>query len=68
MYLTDFNEMETNTAKFEQLPPFIGSYAPVAQAGQMGPFFVNTYLLQPTRRMEVVGPVAVRSRDLECRK
>jgi len=26
---------------------FVGSYPPVAKAGEPGPFFVNTYLLQP---------------------
>ena len=51
-------------------PPacFVGSYAPVAKAGETGPFFVNTYLLQPNRKMEVAGPVPVRSKDLECGK
>ena len=51
-------------------PPacFVGSYPPVAKAGEQGPFFVNTYLLQPNRKMETVGTVAVRSKDLECKK
>tara|TARA_B110000503_G_scaffold94367_1_gene142197 strand:- start:5971 stop:6225 length:255 start_codon:yes stop_codon:yes gene_type:complete len=43
---------------------FVGSYAPVAKAGETGPFFVNTYLLQPNRKLEVAGSVTVRSRDL----
>jgi hypothetical protein len=47
---------------------FVGSYPPVAKAGEEGPFFVNTYLLQPNRKMETVGTVAVRSKDLECKK
>lgn len=70
----DFNEAYAakiaNVEKIPCEPPtcFVGSYAPVAPAGEMGPFFVNTYLLQPTRKMEVVGTVAVRSKDLECRK
>jgi hypothetical protein len=51
-------------------PPacFVGSYAPVAKAGEDGPFFVNTYLLQPDRKFETFGTVAVRSKDLECKK
>jgi hypothetical protein len=47
---------------------FVGSYPPVAKAGEMGPFFVNTYLLQPNRKFETVGTVSVRSADLECKK
>jgi len=47
---------------------FVGSYPPITPAGEMGPFFVNTYLLQPNRRMEVVGTVSVRSADLELKK
>ena len=44
-------------------PPdcFIGSYAPITPAGEMGPFFVNSYMLQPNRKAEIVGPVKVRS-------
>ena len=51
-------------------PPacFVGSYAPVSKAGEEGSFFVNTYLLQPNRKMEVAGTVSVRSADLECKK
>jgi hypothetical protein len=70
----DFNEVYANkldnVEKIPCEPPkcFVGSYAPVTPAGEMGPFFVNTYLLQPTRKMEVVGTVAVRSKDLECKK
>ena len=70
----DFNEVYTNkpqnVEKIPCEPPacFVGSYAPVAKAGETGPFFVNTYLLQPNRKMEVVGPVPVRSKDLECGK
>ena len=47
---------------------FVGSYPPVAKVGEMGPFFVNTYLLQPNRKFETVGTVSVRSADLECKK
>ena len=51
-------------------PPncFVGSYAPVTKAGEDGPFFVNTYLLQPNRKFETFGTVSVRSKDLECKK
>ena len=38
-------------------PPncFIGSYPPVTPAGQLGPYYVNTYLLAPDRRAELCG-------------
>ena len=51
-------------------PPacFVGSYPPVAKAGEQGPFFVNTYLLQPDCKFETFGTVSVRSKDLECKK
>ena len=42
-------------------PCFIGSYAPITPAGEMGPFFVNSYMLQPNRKKEIAGPVTVRS-------
>lgn len=47
-------------------PPacFVGSYPPVTPAGQIGPFFVNTYFLRPDRRVELAGPVPVRCKDL----
>ena len=70
----DFNEVYANkpqnVEKIPCEPPacFVGSYAPVAKAGETGPFFVNTYLIQPNRKMEVAGPVPVRSKDLECGK
>ena len=70
----DFNEVYANKPQnVENIPCeppacFVGSYAPVAKAGETGPFFVNTYLLQPNRKMEVAGPVPVRSKDLECGK
>ena len=70
----DFNEVYANkpqnVEKIPCEPPacLVGSYAPVAKAGETGPFFVNTYLLQPNRKMEVAGPVPVRSKDLECGK
>lgn len=45
---------------------FIGSYPPVSRAGENGMFHVNTYLLQPDRKFEVIGPATVRSEDLTC--
>ena len=47
---------------------FVGSYAPVAKPGETGPFYVNTYLLQPDRRMETLGTATVRSADLSLGK
>lgn len=41
---------------------FIGSYAPITPAGQVGPFWVNTYFLQPNRKKELAGPVTFTSR------
>ena len=71
----DFNEVYAskpqNVEEIPCQPPtcFVGSYAPVAKAGELGPFYVNSYLLQPNRKMETVGTVAVRSKDLEnCKK
>ena len=40
---------------------FIGSYAPITHAGNMGPFWVNTYFLQDDRKRELAGPVVIRS-------
>ena len=71
----DFDEVYASKPQnVEEIPCqapacFVGSYAPVAKAGESGPFYVNTYLLQPNRKMETVGTVAVRSKDLEnCKK
>jgi hypothetical protein len=71
----DFNEVyASKPPTFEEIPCqppacFVGSYAPVAKAGEEGPFYVNTYLLQPNRKFETFGTVAVRSKDLEnCKK
>ena len=49
-------------------PPscFVNSYAPVAKPGEYGPFFVNTYLMQPNRKQEVAGSVSVRAADFVC--
>lgn len=44
---------------------FIASYPPVAKAGTHGAFFVNSYLTQPERKVELAGPVPVRSRDFK---
>ena len=70
----DFNEVyASKPPTYEEIPCqpqtcFVGSYPPVAKAGEMGPFFVNTYLLQPNRKFETFGTVSVRSGDLECKK
>ena len=72
--MSDFDEAYANKpANVESIPCkapecFVGSYPPVAKAGEPGPFFVNTYLLQPDRKFETVGTVSVRSGDLECKK
>ena len=69
----DFDEVyiPKNTCKYyrpECKAPscFIGSYPPVTPAGQMGPFFVNTYFLRPDRKSELAGPVPVRK--INCLK
>ena len=46
---------------------FVASYPPVTPAGEVGPFYTNTYLLQSDRRKEVAGPVPVRSRDFSAK-
>jgi len=66
-----FQSKPANLDKITCNPPacFVGSYAPISKAGEEGRFFNNTYLLEPNRKMETVGPVPVRSADLEkCRK
>jgi len=68
---TVYAEKPNNVEEIPCTPPtcFVGSYAPVSRPGEEGTFFNNTYLLQPNRKMEVVGTVKVRSGDLEkCRK
>lgn len=45
---------------------FIASYPPVTKPGEHGKFFVNTYLLQPNRYQETLGPATVRSEDFKC--
>lgn len=68
----DYEEAYTIvTPNREVIPPtapavFVNSYAPVARPGAEGPFFVNTYLLQPNRRQEVAGAVSVRASDFKC--
>ena len=48
---------------------FIASYQPVSKPGEIGPYYVNTYLTQPDRRFETLGPATVRSGDVEkCMK
>jgi|TARA_R110000803_G_scaffold208783_1_gene277722 hypothetical protein len=73
--VADFDEVYANKpTNVEQIPCkapecFVGSYAPVARPGETGPFFVNSYLLQPNRKFETFGTVKVTSGDLEkCRK
>ena len=72
--MANFNEAYANKPNnFEEIPCkppacFVGSYPPVAKAGEQGPFFVNTYLLQPNRKFETFGTVPVRSKDLEYKK
>ena len=73
--IADFDEVYTNKPQnVEQIPCqppacFVGSYAPVSKAGEEGPFFNNTYLLQKDRKFETFGTVKVRSGDLEkCSK
>ena len=69
--VSDFDEAYS-TPSCEQSRPvckpgncFIGSYPPVSKAGTQGPFFVNSNLIQPNRRVELAGPVPVRSRDFK---
>jgi len=70
----DFNQVYAEKSKNDEEIPceppacFVGSYPPVAKAGEDGRFYVNTYLLQPNRKFETVGTVSVRSKDLECKK
>lgn len=71
MYLSDFDEAYSTSSDkklFDTNPPvcvapqcFIGSYPPVTPAGQVGPFFVNTYYLQPGRKLELAGPVTLKN-------
>jgi len=71
---SDFDEAyakgpnSVDTIKCSAPSCFVGSYPPVAKPGEIGPFFVNTYLLQPDRRMETLGTATVRSGDLYLRK
>ena len=73
--IADFDEVyankPTNVEQIPCQPPacFVGSYAPLSKPGEEGRFHNNTYLLHPSRKMEIAGPVPVRSGDLEkCRK
>lgn len=68
----DFDEAyNTKACNYErpicQAPDcFIASYAPVTKPGEVGPFNMNSYFLQPNRYAETVGPVPVRSVDFKC--
>ncbi len=73
--MSDFDEAFSQTQKLPPQPVypkpactppacFIGSYPPVTPAGQIGPFFVNTYFLRPDRKAELAGPVPVRESDV----
>ena len=70
----DFKDYDSRPDIIEEIPCkppacFVGSYAPVAKPGQTGPLYVNTYLTQPDRKYETLGPATVRSADLEkCTK
>jgi|TARA_B110000503_G_scaffold47190_1_gene76885 hypothetical protein len=70
----DFNVYDSKPNNVEEItckPPacFVGSYPPVSKPGEVGPFFVNTYLLQPDRKFETLGPATVRCEDFEkCTK
>ncbi len=70
----DFSDFDTKPDVIEDIPCkppacFVGSYPPVSKPGETGPYFVNTYLTQPDRRFETLGPATVRSGDVEkCMK
>lgn len=63
VHAADLDEIYATPPVCESPKCFIASYPPVTKAGENGRFYVNTYLLQPNRKMEVVGPVPVRSSD-----
>ena len=65
----DFDEAYSSPLCNQPLPKpqgFIGSYPPITPCGQVGPYYVNTKFLQPSRFAETVGPVPIRSEDLRC--
>jgi|TARA_B110000444_G_scaffold241434_1_gene257826 hypothetical protein len=70
----DFNVFDSKPNSVEEIPCkppacFVGSYPPVSKPGELGPFYVNTYLTQPDRKFETLGPATVRSADFEkCMK
>ena len=77
LYLADFDEVfdkKPDAGAGAPIPCesptcFIGSYAPVARPGENGPFFVNSYLLQPDRIFETQGAtLRVTSSDYSCMK
>lgn len=71
MIAADFNTVYTESMlgappmQFEPAcnPPncFKGSYPPITPLGYWGPYWVNTCYLQPARRLEIAGPVSMRS-------
>ena len=67
-----YNIKKPNVPEFTYTPEcnpparFVGSYPPVTPAGQSGPFFTNTYFLRPDRKMELPGPIPIRSKNLSC--
>jgi hypothetical protein len=63
-----FAEKSKNIEAVPCNPPtcFVGSYPPVSKPGEQGMYNVNTYLLQPDRKFETLGPATVRSHDLNC--
>ena len=68
---SDFDEAYSGPRNMEAIPCaaptcFVNSYAPVAKPGEAGPFFVNTYLMQPNRKRELAGAVSVRASDVKC--
>ena len=68
---TVYNQNFPNVQQFingpECDPPqcFVANYPPVTPAGQMGPFFVNTYFLRPDRIKELGGPIPIRCKDIK---
>lgn len=70
----DFSVYDSKPNSVDEIPCkppacFVGSYPPVSKPGEVGTFFVNTYLIQPDRKFETLGPATVRSEDFEkCMK
>ncbi len=70
----DFSDFDSRPDVIEDItckPPacFVGSYPPVSKPGEVGPYYVNTYLTQSDRKFETLGPATVRCADLQnCKK